>query len=52
MFRVVAVGYFALIGWQAFTLPDDVPGQLDFAGEVTRWGLGPLTSCWACWSAS
>ena len=38
MFWAVGAGYFALIGWQAFTLPDDVPGQLDFGGEVTRWG--------------
>ena len=37
-FRVVAAGYLALMIWQAFTLPDAVPGQLDFGGEVTRWG--------------
>ncbi|MFT4165849.1 MAG: hypothetical protein QM650_11465 [Microlunatus sp.] len=38
VFRAIGAGYFALISWQAFTLPDDVPGQLDFGGEVTRWG--------------
>lgn len=37
-FRVAIVGYLVLIGWQAFTLPDAVPGQLGFDGEVTRWG--------------
>lgn len=38
LFRAVGVGYFVLIGLQAFTLPDDVPGQLGLGGEVTRWG--------------
>ena len=38
VFWAVVVGYFALIGWQALTLPDRVPGQLDFGGEVSRWG--------------
>ncbi|BAK35816.1 hypothetical protein MLP_28020 [Microlunatus phosphovorus NM-1] len=37
-FRMATAGYFALMIWQAFTLPDAVPGQLSLGGEVTRWG--------------
>lgn len=30
---------FALVlGWQAVTLPDAVPGHIGYDGEVTRWG--------------
>ena len=33
-----AAGYTVLVVWQAFALPDAVPGQLGAGGEVTRWG--------------
>lgn len=33
-----AAGYAALLVWQAFNLPDRVPGHMDLFGEVTRWG--------------
>lgn len=32
------VAYGILLLWQAFTLPDSVPGHIDGAGNVTRWG--------------
>ncbi|MFT3875019.1 MAG: hypothetical protein QM708_01115 [Propioniciclava sp.] len=36
-FWAATAGYSVLIVWQAFTLPDAVPGPLDFKDEVTRW---------------
>ena len=33
-----AAGYGSLLVWQAFNLPDRVPGHVGLFGEVTRWG--------------
>jgi len=37
-FWATAAAYAVLLVWQAFTLPDAVPGHVGFSGEVTRWG--------------
>lgn len=37
-FWAAVAAYVVLLVWQAFTLPDAVPGHVDFSGEVTRWG--------------
>ncbi len=37
-FWATAAAYTVLLIWQAFALPDAVPGHIGFSGEVTRWG--------------
>ena len=32
-----SVAYAIVVVWQAFTLPDTVPGHMDAAGNITRW---------------
>ncbi|MBZ5712410.1 hypothetical protein [Nannocystis pusilla] len=36
-FWLCLLAYAALIGWQAFALPDQVPAHLDVLGNATRW---------------
>ncbi|MBB1508993.1 hypothetical protein [Tessaracoccus sp. MC1756] len=43
-----AAGYAVLVVYQAYTLPDRVPGQIGPGGEVARWSDRPTHVLMAC----